>query len=85
MPSRKTTYAETQAWPTTYPVRISRYISSAQNTESTAAVVTPGWVVRTIAVASETPTIVPPNRATDRSYVWENSGRITITAAIGAQ
>ncbi|CAM5328873.1 hypothetical protein SMICM304S_01481 [Streptomyces microflavus] len=39
-----------------------------------------------MAVASPTPTRVPPKRATERPYVCENSGRITMTAAIrGAQ
>lgn len=38
-----------------------------------------------MAVATDTPTRVPPNRATARDQVWVKSGRITMTEAIGAQ
>ncbi len=85
MPSRNTTYAATQAWAATWPVRISRYIIPAQSTASTAESPVPGSASWTRPVASATPTRVPPKRATAREYVWEKSGRITMTEAMGAQ
>lgn len=66
-------------------MRISRYISRAQATASTADSPARGAATWTITLATKTPTTVPPKRATDRSYVRENSGRITMTAAIGTQ
>ncbi|CAM5497848.1 hypothetical protein SNARM312S_05167 [Streptomyces narbonensis] len=57
----------------------------AHSTARAADRYTPGWAVRTTAVASATPTSVPPKRATERAYVCVKSGRITMTEAIGAQ
>ncbi len=85
IPSRNTTYAETQAVISAYPVRSVRKAPPMQTTASAAATHSSGWQSWTTAVATTTPTTVPARRATPRLKVWAKSGRITIAAVSGAQ